>query len=291
MFYLVCLLPALLLTTIYGLRQNSVMLKRCLTILLHVITGVFFAGHVACQIFTLALCLISVIEVLHQSVGKYIAAVLALFSTLGIYLISISAEEALILFCLVIWLFCLVVTFIMKEQYVSHPAWMFLVGITLVPAGCLSLLVLIEPVPVTWMAMILIVQCNDTLSLLAGKRWGKHKVFPQLSPRKSLEGYLAGALAFTGAIALIDTIFPVYTASLHQRYLWSGTWLVLPVLAVMWLACNSGDLLFSKIKRSLGIKDFSSILPGHGGVVDRFDSLLVLSPVVLGFMSLLPLSQ
>jgi phosphatidate cytidylyltransferase len=98
--------------------------------------------------------------------------------------------------------------------------------------------------------------------------FGKHPMAPRLSPKKTWEGF-GGSLLFSvggGAVAL-----PL----LLDTEAWKGALLGLAVMAVATL----GDLVESSIKRDLGIKDMGSLLPGHGGVMDRLDSLLLAAPV------------
>jgi phosphatidate cytidylyltransferase len=102
----------------------------------------------------------------------------------------------------------------------------------------------------------------DTFGYLVGRRLGRHKIAPGVSPKKSLEGLLASivagsAVAITGSIVLGRPI-----------------WFALLFAGAMLLAAVFGDLAESLIKRDLGIKDMSSWLPGHGGVMDRMDSIL-----------------
>jgi phosphatidate cytidylyltransferase len=102
----------------------------------------------------------------------------------------------------------------------------------------------------------------DTFGYLVGRRLGRHKIAPGVSPKKSLEGLLASivagsAVAITGSIVLGRPI-----------------WFALLFAGCMLLAAVFGDLAESLIKRDLGIKDMSSLLPGHGGVMDRMDSIL-----------------
>jgi phosphatidate cytidylyltransferase len=123
---------------------------------------------------------------------------------------------------------------------------------------------------------MLIVVMNDVGGYVAGVLFGKHQMAPKISPKKSWEGF-AGSLVFgTGAGAAMS----VY--SLKQPF-WVG--IILGVALVAIGTC--GDLLESMIKRDLGIKDMSSFLPGHGGVMDRLDSLLVAAPVAWLIMYIL----
>ena len=115
---------------------------------------------------------------------------------------------------------------------------------------------------------VLLTVLSDTGGYVAGVLFGKHAMAPRLSPKKSWEGF-AGSLLFSvggGAVAL-----PL----LLDAEPWKGAVTGLAVMAVATL----GDLAESSIKRDLGIKDMGSLLPGHGGVMDRLDSLLLAAPV------------
>jgi phosphatidate cytidylyltransferase len=116
---------------------------------------------------------------------------------------------------------------------------------------------------------IVLTVCSDVGGYFAGILTGRHLMAPQISPKKTWEGLAGSAAAClaAGAIGL-----PVL---LHGR-LWQG--LLLGAAAVA--AAALGDLAESMIKRDLGIKDMGSVLPGHGGVMERIDSLLVMAPVV-----------
>lgn len=119
------------------------------------------------------------------------------------------------------------------------------------------------------MTLIFLVQVNDTVGYIFGKKIGKTHVFPKISPGKTLEGYLCAGIGIIMAIILLHTYIPVLHTSLLQDSV-----LLLTIL----VAGNLGDLLFSSLKRNLEIKDFSEILPGHGGILDRFDSILFSVP-------------
>ncbi len=110
--------------------------------------------------------------------------------------------------------------------------------------------------------------CSDSGGYFAGILFGRHLMAPSISPKKTWEG-LAGSLAFglaAGALGL--------TLLLHGK-VWQG--LVLGAAAVV--AATLGDLVESMIKRDLDTKDMGSILPGHGGVLDRIDAMLIVAPV------------
>lgn len=120
-----------------------------------------------------------------------------------------------------------------------------------------------------WFAFVLLlVSATDSFSQLFGRLLGKHKLCPNLSPHKTWEGLLGGVVSAMLIAWLLRFLLPDLTLS---RILSLG--LTIALAAIM------GDLLFSYVKRKIGIKDFSGILPGHGGILDRFDSLIVAAPV------------
>ncbi|WP_081998632.1 phosphatidate cytidylyltransferase [Sinomonas humi] len=124
---------------------------------------------------------------------------------------------------------------------------------------------------------LLLVVANDTFGYIVGASLGKHPMAPKISPKKSWEGF-AGSVAGAVVIGVLGTVF------LLGRPWWVGVILAVAMVG----AATSGDLAESMVKRELGIKDMSSILPGHGGMMDRLDSLLFGVPVAYILFSLLP---
>jgi phosphatidate cytidylyltransferase len=119
---------------------------------------------------------------------------------------------------------------------------------------------------------------NDVFQYLTGKLFGRRKIVPTVSPGKTWEGFLGGWLLTTGLIVAIGPLF----TPLHGVGLWVVA-LALPP------AGFAGDITFSAIKRDLGVKDTSGFIPGHGGVLDRLDSLTFTSPLyfhLLAYFSL-----
>ena len=116
---------------------------------------------------------------------------------------------------------------------------------------------------------IVVTICSDTGGYFAGIGFGKHLFVPAISPKKTWEG-LAGSVA--GCLAAGGALLPVLFSHGH---VWQGLLLGVAVVTVATL----GDLVESMIKRDLGIKDMGSLLPGHGGVLDRIDAMLLSAPV------------
>ncbi len=121
------------------------------------------------------------------------------------------------------------------------------------------------------LSIFIFLWCNDTGAYLAGSLFGRHKLFPRISPGKSWEGSAGGAALVVAASVLIW-----YTATPGEERLTLPQWIGLGLVVV--LSGTWGDLVESLLKRNLGIKDSGNILPGHGGMLDRFDSSLMAIP-------------
>jgi phosphatidate cytidylyltransferase len=124
--------------------------------------------------------------------------------------------------------------------------------------------------------VILLIWSNDTFAYLSGSIAGRHKMMERISPGKTWEGTVLGVLITFGlSFVLRDVILQ------EKGFLWPVLGLMVPILATI------GDLVQSMLKRQAGIKDSGSIMPGHGGVLDRFDSLIFVSPFVVAVLKLL----
>jgi len=111
--------------------------------------------------------------------------------------------------------------------------------------------------------LFLVSMVTDVFAYLIGIKFGKHRLAPEISPKKSIEGAIGG-LVFG---AIIATLFGYYMNVFDFGFL-----LILLLSIVLSCISQIGDLIASKFKRESGIKDYSQLLPGHGGVLDRFDS-------------------
>ena len=140
-----------------------------------------------------------------------------------------------------------------------------MIGIVSLLGLCFSLFVVIRNIEVSWLIyLLLITTFTDTYAYLVGVLIGKHKCIPKVSPNKTWEGYIGGTLmgVFIGT---------TYLTTVHE--------ISFPLFGIVFMTLflsiigQFGDLVFSAIKRNFKIKDFSDFMPGHGGILDRFDSL------------------
>ena len=149
-------------------------------------------------------------------------------------------------------------------------------------AGFLSLLCfipyMISPAYNSWpvLMIFIFIWLNDTGAYLIGSLIGKHRLFPRISPLKSWEGFFGGL----AVVIIASLVFSRFSLLEMEWYYW----LIFAVLTVA--SATFGDLAESLIKRTYKVKDSGTILPGHGGFFDRFDSVILVSPVVYFFFEL-----
>lgn len=120
--------------------------------------------------------------------------------------------------------------------------------------------------------IFLITILTDTFAYIAGKSIGKHKLIPNVSPNKTIEGTIAGTIIGT----IIPSIFYIYMIDPGANFA-----LITLMVFILSILGQIGDLFFSSIKRYYKIKDFSNIMPGHGGILDRLDSAIF---VIIGYI-------
>ncbi len=123
------------------------------------------------------------------------------------------------------------------------------------------------------LAFLLMLWANDTGAYLVGSKFGRHRLFERHSPKKSWEGFIGGVLIAAGVGLILS------------RYYQEITWYYWMIMGVL-IGCfgTMGDLVESMFKRSINVKDSGSILPGHGGLLDRFDGLLLAAPIVYAYL-------
>lgn len=130
--------------------------------------------------------------------------------------------------------------------------------------------------PLLILGFFFLVWSNDTFAYLVGRTMGRTKLFERISPKKTWEGTVGGALLTLG-VAWVLSLYFTELSLLH----WLVTGLIVSITATL------GDLVESMFKRSLGVKDSGTLLPGHGGILDRFDGVLLSAPFVCVYWMLI----
>jgi len=156
-----------------------------------------------------------------------------------------------------------------------------MVGYVAFPLSCSILVLYAVPDGFLWMLAAPIASwITDVFAYFAGSLFGRNKLVPNISPKKTIEGALGGVIGCMGILALFFWLFvgkgwPVEVSARANLLFGMGLGLVCGATA------QFGDWLASAVKRYCGVKDFGNVLPGHGGVLDRFDSVLFTAPVML----------
>lgn len=125
---------------------------------------------------------------------------------------------------------------------------------------------------------------SDTGAYFAGRAFGKHKLAPVISPNKTVEGVVGGVLGAIVGILLYCVVLQLFF-DFKVNYLYAPIYGLLGSLGAVF-----GDLSFSAVKRQTGIKDYGNLIPGHGGILDRFDSMTVVAPLVELLMLFIPMA-
>lgn len=154
---------------------------------------------------------------------------------------------------------------IFGQAYVAFPlaimAWVHSFSFFTFKGGAFLLILLVG------------IWANDTGAYIVGSKFGRRKLFPKLSPKKSWEGFFGGMLFSVLAVAIVYALQ-------HKGLSLKQDWFVLVIGVLISVFATWGDLFESMLKRNAGVKDSGAIIPGHGGILDRIDSILFVAPWV-----------
>lgn len=185
--------------------------------------------------------------------------------------------------CSVVWLALLALSLPRAQvpAALRQPVVLALLGFVLLLAAWLALVALRVQGAVFLLSLLALVWAADIAAYFGGRTWGRSKLAPAISPGKTRAGVwsaLAATLLYAAACVVLSVRLPNYFSQIQQRLGWGG--LLLVVVALLTFAI-AGDLFESLLKRAAGVKDSGTLLPGHGGILDRIDALLPVLPLAL----------
>lgn len=166
------------------------------------------------------------------------------------------------------------------KRHLTFPLQKFVVGLFYAGGGCIFLTMI--PYKENSFSQLLIlgifvlVWINDSFAYIVGSLFGKNKLYEAISPKKTIEGTLGGLFFSLGTAYILSKFEPLLTPA---------QWVFLTLIVVIF--GDLGDLVESKLKRDAGVKDSGAILPGHGGLLDRLDSLIFAAPFAFLMLNLI----
>ena len=179
----------------------------------------------------------------------------------------------------IIFLFTSPMVFINDTKRYNLNDALFLIGSILFVGLSFNLIVITRNFDINYIIyLFLITTITDTFALISGMLVGKHKLCPDISPKKTIEGLVGGTIM--GTFVATAFYFTVISSSISLVFL-------ILITAALCLVGQLGDLVFSSIKRYYGVKDFSNLIPGHGGILDRFDSLIFVTLAFIIFKGII----
>ncbi|WP_456315573.1 phosphatidate cytidylyltransferase [Pseudomonas shirazensis] len=193
--------------------------------------------------------------------------------------------SVLLIITLLVSIKCIVFLFDDTQSISKISKYIYLVGYVMLPFLFITKISfgIAAYNPKIIIGLFILIWTNDTFAYLVGKSIGKHKLFERISPKKTIEGFLGGVVFAALGGFLISKLYirPMPEFSQKSILIWMIIALIVSIFGTI------GDLIESKFKRVAGVKDSGSIMPGHGGVLDRLDSVIFVAPVIYLFYQIL----
>ncbi len=221
---------------------------------------------------------------LNKIIALLIGIILFSFGTY--YTTNKTNDILLLIATLFVSIKCIFFLFSTKKNVLdSYSKYIYLIGYIILP------LIIITKIPFgsrgynpkIIISVFILIWTNDTFAYIVGKSIGKHKLLEKISPKKTIEGFIGGIIFSIIAGFLISKYFfnPSNDYSEKSIFIWTVSALIISIFSTL------GDLIESKFKRIAGVKDSGIIMPGHGGMLDRLDSVIFVAPFVYLFYQIL----
>ncbi|MFV8345276.1 phosphatidate cytidylyltransferase [Flavobacterium sp. ZB4P13] len=195
-------------------------------------------------------------------------------------------DVVLLVIALVISIKCILFLFYDNIQKISTSSkYLFLLGYIILPFVFITKISfgIYDYNPKIIIGLFILIWTNDTFAYVVGKSMGRTKLFEKISPKKTIEGFLGGIVFAVLAGYLISKYYIKANPEFSERsiLIWTS------IAVIVGIAGTIGDLIESKFKRIAGVKDSGNIMPGHGGILDRLDSVIFVAPIIFLFYQIL----
>ena len=197
-----------------------------------------------------------------------------------------QVDLILLSICLFVSVKCIVFLFDDRIQTLdSFSKYIYLIGYILLPFIFITKISfgVNDYNPKIIIGLFILIWTNDTFAYLVGKSIGKHKLLERISPKKTIEGFIGGIVFAVFAGFLISKLYIQPNPNFSQKsiMIWTSIAFLVGIIG------TTGDLIESKFKRIAGVKDSGKIMPGHGGILDRLDSVIFVAPFIYLFYKIL----
>ncbi len=255
------------------------MKKRVLSaiVMIAVFVPLLLIGGKVFTIFMCGLACLATYEFINIKESKKVPSIIKIFAYLGVIFMVLNNIDNIDFnytidykfISVLIFAFLIPLVFLDDNKTYNINDALYLIGITLFVGFSFNLLSVVRNYDVMYFIyLLLIAVVSDTFAYISGSLVGKHKLCPNISPNKTVEGLIYGTLVGS----FVGSYFYLVFINASMNILTIGvTTLVLSLIGAI------GDLVFSMIKRYYKTKDFSNLIPGHGGILDRFDSLIFIA--------------
>ncbi|MCL2099872.1 MAG: phosphatidate cytidylyltransferase [Oscillospiraceae bacterium] len=261
------------------------MLKRIITgivALIIFIPVLFFSHTVIFDITIAALSLLGTLEFLKcvKIADKYLLCIPSCTVAFLVPLLYRNVIKEIIIIIVIVYLFCLLYASVFVRKYIStNDVALSFFSAVYVTVSFTSILIVraLEYGEIIYLMIFIGAWSTDTFAYFTGRLLGKHKLMPDISPNKTIEGTLGGVVFCSLSFVLFGFIISVLNRFDAEPY-----YILLAAAGVFTsIVAQLGDLSASAVKRNYGADDFGAVFPGHGGILDRFDSVMAVAPIIM----------